>query len=343
MALIHRQNIPLSSLSTFRMGGIAKRVLYIESEDDLDLYFRDKPENEKWFLLGGGSNVVFPDGDCDTTILKLHFGKVEIDQRGDKVFLIADGGANWDEVVAIAVSQGLSGMEALSAIPGTVGATPVQNVGAYGTETMDILESLRAYDVYEKKFVTFSNAECKFSYRDSIFKREGKGRYIITQVTYELSGDEPDVPQYPGIAEYFSQKNIVRPNLQEIREAIISIRSKKLPDPKEIASVGSFFKNSIVAKEQADKLLKEFPNMKVFPAENGMVKIPSGWLIEQAGFKGKQFGALRVYEHNALVLVNDGGATRAELHALIEKIQGEVEAKFGIKIEPEPELLSFGI
>ncbi|MBP6884196.1 MAG: UDP-N-acetylmuramate dehydrogenase [Candidatus Pacebacteria bacterium] len=335
------QNIPLSSLSTFRMGGIAKRVLYIESEEDLNLYFNEKPENEKWFLLGGGSNVVFPDGDCDTTILKLHFGKVEIDQRGDKVFLIADGGANWDEVVSIAVSQGLSGIEALSAIPGTVGATPVQNVGAYGTETMDVLESLRAYDVIEKKFVTFSNQECEFTYRDSIFKRGGKGRYIITQVTYLLSADEPDVPQYPGVAEYFVSKNIVRPTLQEIRDAIISIRAKKLPDPKEIASVGSFFKNSIVSKEVAGKLLEKFPTMKIFPAENDTMKVPSGWIIEQAGFKGKCFGNLSVYSGNALVIVNEGGATRRELQELIEKIQGEVEEKFGIKIEPEPELLSF--
>ena len=341
MALVRKHNIPLSKLSTFRMGGTAQEVVTAEAEADIAGFFAELPPDAKWFLLGGGSNIVFPDGDCDTTILQLGFGKVELRQDGEKVFLIADGGAHWDEVVAIAVAHGLSGIEALSAIPGTVGATPVQNVGAYGTEIKDVLVSLRAYDVQTKKFVIFSNSECAFGYRDSLFKHAGKGRYIITQVTFALSQDEPDVPQYPGLADYFAERDIHRPSLQDIRDAIISIRSKKLPDPAKIASVGSFFKNAFVSKEHADKLLKEFPAMKIFPVEGGLAKVPAGWLIENAGFKGRRFGNLSVYSGNALVLVNEGEATRAELTELIRKIQTEIQNKFGITLEPEPELLSF--
>ena len=341
MGIILSKNVPLSKISTFRIGGMAKEVITVESENDLAELLANMPPNKKWFLLGGGSNIVFPDGDCDTTIIRLGFGAVEIQEDDGKVFLIADGGADWDEVVSISVSQGLSGIEALSAIPGTAGATPVQNVGAYGTEIKDVLVSLRAYDVKEKKFVTFSNAECTFSYRHSIFKRDGKGRYVITQVTFELSTDEPDVPQYPGLAEYFAGKNITRPSLPDIREAIISIRAKKLPDPKHIASVGSFFKNAFVTAEKAEQLLKQFPEMKTFPAEKGMVKVPSGWLIENAGFKGKNFGTISVYKNNALVLVNEGGATRDDLDNAIKTIIEEVQNMYGITLEPEPELLVF--
>jgi UDP-N-acetylmuramate dehydrogenase len=318
---------------------MAKEVVTVESEDDLAEVFSNSID--KWFLLGGGSNIVFPDGDCDATIIRLGFGAVEIKEDDGKIFLIADGGADWDEVVNIAVSHGLSGIEALSAIPGTVGATPVQNVGAYGTEIKDVLVTLRAFDVQEKKYVEFSNAECKFSYRDSIFKREGKGRHIITQVTYELRADEPDVPQYPGLAEYFADNNIVRPSLQDIREAIISIRAKKLPDPRQIASVGSFFKNAFVTKEKAQELLKEYPTIKTFPGENEMIKVPTGWLIENAGLKGKNFGTISVYSGNALVLINNGGATRDDLSKVVSTIVLEVKNKFGIEIEPEPELLNF--
>ncbi len=243
--------------------------------------------------------------------------------------------------MAFAVSKDLSGIEALSAIPGTAGATPIQNVGAYGADVSGVLVSLRAYDTKENKFVVFSNEDCRFGYRDSMFKHEGKGRYIISEITICLSKELPNVPQYPGVAEYLAKNNIRAASLLDIRKAIISIRANKLPDPKEIASVGSFFKNAFVPKEQAEKLKAEFPTLAVFPVNEKISKVGAGSLIDTLGMKGKRFGSLSVYKGNALVLVNEGGATRAELTELVSKIIKDVQEKFGIALETEPELLNF--
>ncbi len=342
MAITRKYNVPLKTISTFQMGGNVAELAIVETEQDLQEVFETMPEGKKWFILGGGSNVVFPDGDSDILLIQfaplaIRFEKID----DDTVHLIAPAGANWDTVVAEAVTRGLSGMEALSAIPGSVGATPIQNVGAYGTEIKDILHSVRAFDIQEKKFVTLSNADCEFGYRDSMFKHTGKGRYIITEVTYVLSTDEPNVPQYLGVSEYFASKGIVRATLQEIRDAIIHIRSTKLPDPRSIASVGSFFKNPFVPKEQAEKLKQEFPALAVFPINESLSKVGAGSLIDTAGLKGKRFGNISIYKGNALVLVNEGGATREELKNVVSMIIDEVEKKFGIMIEPEPELLEF--
>lgn len=340
MAIRIEHDVPLSEITTFRMGGAAKEVATVETESDLKELFAVLPEGRKWFVLGGGSNVVFPDADCETLIVRLDFKEIRtLPSTEETVTLSMGAGASWDSVVAYAVENGLSGIEALSAIPGTAGATPVQNVGAYGAEISEVLVSLRAYDIQKKEFVTFSNADCRFGYRDSIFKHEGKGRYVISEIMLALSTESPNVPQYPGVADYFAERGITRATLADIRNAIIAIRTKKLPDPKDVASVGSFFKNPFVPIQEARALKEAHPALAVFPISETTAKIGAGSLIDGLGFKGRQFGNISVYKNNALVLVNEGGATRRELIEVVATIVTAVQDTYGIRIEPEPEIL----
>ncbi len=339
MAIRRQKNVEIKKLSTFRMGKTVRELVTLTTKDDIVSFFEQK-QDKKWFILGGGSNIVFPDGDLDISLVQLAGGDIEIiSDNEDEVVIKVPAGNNWDEVVLYAVLRGYSGIEALSAIPGTAGATPIQNVGAYGADISGVLTELEAYDIKEKKFVTISNSECCFGYRDSIFKSKEKGRYLIVFVSLKLSKDMPNVPMYPGVDTYFAEKNISRPTLSDIRDAIVHIRGSKLPDPKEIASVGSFFKNPFVSMDQARKLQEKYPDIKIFPTSDGRAKIPAGWLIEKAGFKGKNFGTISVYSGNALVLVNNGGATRAELASVVSEIVDKVEKTFGIKLETEPEIL----
>lgn len=340
MALVWQKDIPIETISTFRMGGRARELVTVERAEDLTELFSLLPKDRNWLVIGGGSNMVFPDGDYDTLLIRLApAGAQVLSEDSESARISAGGGDSWDDVVAFAVAHGFSKIESLSAIPGTAGATPVQNVGAYGTEIKDVLESVRAFDTKTGQFVEFSNTDCKFAYRDSMFKHEGKGRYIITSIVLSLSKKAPIVPAYPGVAEYFTEKGITEPSLSDIRSAITAIRWRKLPDPKDVASVGSFFHNPFVVKEHAEELKNRYPDMKMFPVDETRVKVPAGWLIEQAGFKGKRFGNLSIYKNNALVIVNEGGATREELASLVQTIIKEVETQFGITLNPEPELL----
>jgi UDP-N-acetylmuramate dehydrogenase len=340
MSIKREYHVPLSTLSTFRMGAFARQVVTVETESDLKELFASLKPGEKWFVLGGGSNVVFPDGDVDMLIIKLSPNGISIDSDfGDEVIISAGGGVVWDDVVAYAVDKGLCGIEALSAIPGSAGATPVQNVGAYGTEIKDVLVSLEAFDVLEQKTVIFSAEDCLFGYRDSYFKHEGKGRYIITKISLRLSRGSTKIPEYPGVSEYFAKNTIHQPTLLDVRNAITTIRWTKLPDPSSVASVGSFFKNVFVSSQQAEKIRGAFPSLKTFPVNDQTVKIPAGALIDLAGFKGKRFGNLSFYKNNALVIVNEGGATRHELVELIKNVTDRVYAMFGVTLEAEPELM----
>lgn len=341
MAIQRHADVPLASLSTFRMGGKAREVVSVGSETELKEFFQSLPPSTPWMVVGGGSNVIFPDGDVSTVLLRpAILGMRFEDVDADTVLFSVGAGVPWDEAVAYSVQQGLSGLEPLSAIPGLSGAVPVQNVGAYGRETSDVLSSLRVYDTKLGEFGTFSNRECRFGYRDSIFKNEGKGRYVITEVTFALSRELPNVPQYPGVAEYLAEHGIRAASLADIRNAIISIRAKKLPDPKDIASVGSFFKNSIIPKAQADELKQKFPSLAVFSVDETRSKVGTGSLIDTLGHKGKRFGNFSLYHGNAMVVVHEGGGTRKELEDFIAHIQKEVKDTYGIDIQPEPELLN---
>ena len=339
MAVTRDYGVPLAQLGTFRMGGTAREVATVETGADLADLFSSLPEGEPWFVLGGGSNIVFPDGDFDPLVIRFAPKAVHTEAADGGVLVTAGAGIVWDDLVAFAVEAGLSGIEALSAIPGTVGATPVQNVGAYGTDVSATIAAVRAFDAQTKQFLTFKNAECSFAYRDSMFKHGGKGRYIITEVTFRLSHAAPAAPDYPGVADYFAQQGITAPTLAQIREAIISIRGTKLPDPKDIASVGSFFKNPIVPKALAEALKAQHPRLAVFPVSDAESKMGAGSLIDRLGWKGKSFGAIGIYGGNALVLVNHGGATRSDLAEAVEQITAAVRERYGITLEPEPELL----
>jgi UDP-N-acetylmuramate dehydrogenase len=333
--------VNISDYCTFRVGGQFRYFAHVANLDDLKkahIFAREK--ELPLLILGGGSNMVFPDGVVEVLAVKIEILGFDIvtDTRTHTDIKIG-AGEDWDSVVERSVQMNLSGIEALSAIPGTVGATPVQNVGAYGQEIKDTLVELEVYDREADAVKIISNVECHFAYRESIFKHEVKGRYIIISITLRLLKALPTVPDYPGVKKYFQVKGITVPTLQEIRQAITDIRSIKLPNPKKIANVGSFFKNPIVDKVTADKLKHEYPNLTIFPISETKTKVPAGFLIEAVGLKGKNFGSLSIYPNNALVLVNMGTATRTDVICVKDEIIRLVFDRFGIILEVEPEMI----
>ena len=339
--------VDIKNYSTFKIGGQFRYFTLISSISDLksfhiiiqnDLIFKNIPI----FILGGGSNIVFSDGLLDVFALKNEIKGFEIISETDEYIDIKVGaGEIWDDIVKKTVDMNLSGFESLSAIPGTVGAGPVQNIGAYGSEIKDTLLEVEVFDIKNGEIFNISNKDCKFGYRDSIFKNEFKGKYIITAVIYRLEKfvSLSKVFSYPGVIKYFDDKGIENPTPKQIREAIIDIRSKKLPNPKDIPNVGSFFKNPIVENNIADGIKVKYPEIKFFPIGEKYVKIPAGWLIENAGLKGKSLGSISVYDKNALVLVNNGNATKDDLLKAKNEIIKIVEEKFGIILEQEPEVV----
>lgn len=330
------ENAPLKDLATFRMGGVARFLARVRNIEDIQAAL-EHAQNEKMpaWVLGGGSNTLFGDGVLNVVLLKIEIPGIEIISEDDEsAFLKIGAGEEWDKVVAYAVERGLSGIECLSLIPGTTGATPVQNVGAYGQEIKNIIAEVEAFDRRTGEVKTIDNAGCEFSYRDSVFKKKGNP-YIIISVTLKLSKKLHEKSRYPDVIKYFEERNIIEPSLLEIRNAVIEIRTKKLPSLVTHPNAGSFFKNSIVSAEQAKELKEAFPNMPQFPDEKG-IKIPSGWLIEQAGYKGVMKETVGVSPVSALVLYNAGGATFEDLMKLKKEIVEAVKEKFGIELEQEP-------
>lgn len=340
-----QEYVDIKNYSTLRVGGQFRYFTLISSVQNLISLCAIARDDEKYknipiFVLGCGSNIVFSDGIINVLALKIEIKGFEIVNDTDKYSDIKIGaGEIWDKIVEKTVYMNLSGLEALSAIPGTVGATPVQNVGAYGVEVKDVILEVEVFDIKNNKIKIISNKDCKFSYRDSIFKNEAKGKYIIISVTYRLNKSLPIIPKYPGIIKYFEDREILNPTLLQIRDAIIYIRREKLPNPEVLPNVGSFFKNPIVLTKIADKIKIEYKNAKFFPIDDNHTKIPAGWLIENAGLKGKLFGNVSIYDRNALVLVNTGKATKDDLMKVKEQIIKTVEQKFGITLEQEPEII----
>lgn len=318
-----RENVDNKIYSTFKIGGSFRYFVEINRKDDIpEAYTFAKEKSLPILIIGGGSNSIFPNEVLNVLAIKINILGFEI-VREDSQFTEIKAGAGeiWDNIVEKTVEINLQGLEALSAIPGTVGATPVQNVGAYGAEVKDTISSVEVFDTKENKFTSLSNADCKFRYRDSIFKNEAKGRYIITSVTFKLKKVDDKTP------------------LQEKREEITKTRWGKLPNPKEIPNVGSFFKNPIVPNKIAEKIHENYPEAKFFPVDEKLTKVPAGWLIENAGLKGKSFGNISVYDKNALVLVNNGEATKDDLMSAKNEIVKIVEQKFNITLEQEPEIM----
>lgn len=340
-----QEYVNIKDYSTLQIGGQFRYFTKIENKEDLNSVFSiinndSRYNNIPIFILGGGSNIVFSNEVLNIFVLKMEIKGFEITQETDEYVDIKVGsGEIWDEVVSRTVDMGLSGFESLSAIPGTVGASPVQNIGAYGVEVKDTILEVEVLNIKENVIEILSNEECKFGYRESIFKSEAKGKYIIIGVTYRLNKSLPTIPKYPGVLKYFEMMEINSPTLQQIRQAIINIRKDKLPNPNEIPNVGSFFKNPIVLNEFALKILVEFPDAKIFKVNETHTKVPAGWLIENAGLKGKSFGTVSVYNKNALVLINNGSATSKDILKTRDEIIKIVKDKFGIILEQEPEIV----
>jgi UDP-N-acetylmuramate dehydrogenase len=352
-----QEYVDIKNYSTLKIGGQFRYFVIITKKEELPLIYAIAHDDGKYknipiFILGGGSNIVFSNGVINVIALKIEIKGFEIIEESDEYAKIKVGaGEIWDEIVKKIVDMNLSGLEALSAIPGTVGATPVQNVGAYGSEVKDTITEVEVFDIKENVIINVKNEDCKFGYRDSIFKNEAKGKYIITAVTYKFLKIKDVLKSsalgYPGVIKYFSAQGgsalggdqITNPTLKQIREGIIDIRNEKLPNPNEIPNVGSFFKNPIISKDLFLAISPTCGQIPSFEVGDDAVKIPAGWLIENAGLKGKSFGNISVYDKNALVLVNNGNATKEDLVNAKNEIIKIVFNKFGVILEQEPEIL----
>ena len=335
-------NISLKQYTTMKLGGETRYMATADSASDVvSLYRNARKENLPIFVLGGGSNVITHDEVFEGIVLLNKIKGFEVISETDETTDVKIGaGEVWDEVVEKAIELGLQGIEAMSGIPGTAGAAPVQNVGAYGQEIADALISLEAYDSKTDTIVTISADECDFSYRNSIFRDKEKGRYCILSITLRLNKSEPKPPYYASLQKYIDENDIREVNLSVIRVAVLNIRSEKLPDPAELPSAGSFFKNALVEKWKLEELQKEYSDIPNYAMSDGRYKIPTGWLIDKAGLRGYRSHGMRVYEKNALVLVNDSATGYDDLAAIREEIVQIVFDKFGIKIEQEPLELS---
>ena len=333
-----RTNIPLKNYLTMKLGGSARFMGIVTTPEELATMCKNaKQQSLPFFILGGGSNVITKDEMYDGIIIRnriLGFDVLEDTPLSTTIKIGA--GEIWDDVVKKTVDMGLSGIEAMSAIPGTSGAAPVQNVGAYGQEIADTLVELDAYDSHEDTFITLQNGDCGFSYRHSMFRGSQAGRYGITSITLRLSKAVPKPPFYQALQKYLDEHHITLFTSSVIREAVTAIRADKLPDPKLMPNTGSFFKNAIIEQWQYDDLRKTWPDMPAYDLGNKNIKIPTGWLIEQVGLKGQLLHGMRVHTGNALVLINESATGYADLIAARDEIAGKVRDTFRIYIEQEP-------
>lgn len=331
-------NIPIKNFTTMKLGGNARFMADVFKAEDLVTICKNaRMQNLPVFIMGGGSNLIARDEDYNGIVLRIRipgFEKIADDINSTTIKIGA--GEDWDSVVKRTVDMSLSGIEAMSAIPGTIGASPVQNVGAYGQEVADTLVSLEAYDTQNEEFVTLAHEDCGFSYRKSIFNGLDKGRYIITSITLRLSKNQPIPPFYDSLQKYLDENNIRIYTQQTIRDAVIKIRESKLPNPKILANSGSFFKNAIAEKWQLDEIKTKYPNIPIYDMGDNKFKIPTGWLIEQAGFKGQLINGIRVYDKNALVLINESAKSYEDLADARQQIIRKIRDMFRIEIEQEP-------
>lgn len=330
-------NHPLRDLNSFHVEERAERVITFDQKEDLEQIFAEGHTLDNWYVLGGGNNILFTRRFGGTLIKPVGKNITIKANLDDSVIVEAEAGVEWDDMVEWSVERELWGMENLSLIPGTVGAAPVQNIGAYGAEAKDVIERVHYYDAKERRHHTMGNAECRFAYRDSIFKHELRGKAIITSVEFRLSKSQQPSLGYGDLAKEVEARG--RVTLKNIREAVCSIRRSKLPDTAVLGNAGSFFKNPIVNKDVSERLKQEYENMPVYPVSEQNCKLAAGWLIDQAGLKGYRQGNVGVHERQALVLVNFGGATGEEVISLSELVRERVKEKFGITIDPEVNIL----
>ncbi|AWH83635.1 UDP-N-acetylenolpyruvoylglucosamine reductase [Flavobacterium album] len=330
---------PLKNHNTFGISAFAKEFVQVHTEEELAEVLKEN-SGKKLFILGGGSNMLLTQ-DIDALVIHIDIkGKQVTWQDDDKAHVQAMAGENWHEFVLYCIDNGFGGLENLSLIPGNVGTTPIQNIGAYGTEIKDTFVSCRAMDIATQQIRTFTQKECEFGYRESIFKGALKDKYIITSVTFRLTKTNHKInTSYGDIAAELTKNGVTIPTIKDVSNAVTAIRQSKLPDPKELGNSGSFFKNPIITAEEFEKVYILHPQMPHYTVSDTEVKVPAGWLIEQSGFKGKRFGDAGIHARQALVLVNYGNATGKELLDLSKKIQETVYDNFGIRIEAEVNII----
>lgn len=341
-----RTQVPLSELTTMRVGGPVDYLVEVQSIDELkDVVRRVKNAGARLLPLGEGSNIIVVDEGVRGVAVRLLMDDISISDNDNGVLVKVGAGLPWDDLVEKMVEQGLGGIEAMSGVPGTVGASPVQNIGCYGQELSDTFVSLEAYDIEAEQLVTFTREQCQFSYRSSIFKTSTKHRYIILSVTLQLQRVQQSAPRYPDVQAYLLEQRITEPTIRDIRQAVLAVRQAKSmvlsDDDPNTRSVGSFFTNPIVTVEQSNTLLHTYPDMPHYFLSDGMVKIPAAWLVERAGFvKGYTEGNVGISSRHSLAIVNKGNATADEVIALGQAIERQVKKVFGIELHREPQIIS---
>jgi UDP-N-acetylmuramate dehydrogenase len=335
--MVVKKNVDLFPYNTFGIHSIARSLVTVASVEEVTEIFKsDLFRNDPTLILGGGSNILLI-ADFKGLVIKNEIRGIDIVKEDDsKVMLKVGSGESWHGLVMYCVDRDFGGIENLSLIPGTVGAAPMQNIGAYGVEIKEVIESVEAIDVVTAVTRIFDREECAFGYRESIFKERMKGKYFISSVTLTLTKKNHHFNiGYGAIAEVLSEENVKEPSVRAISEAVMSIRQRKLPDPKVIGNAGSFFKNPSVDPITFDTLKEKYPSLPSFPGENGLVKIPAAWMIESCGWKGKTIDNIGVHRHQALVLVNYGNGEGKKIWQLATDIQSSVREKFNINLQPE--------
>lgn len=332
-------NVSLKDLNTFGVSANARLFTDISAEEDLFVLFADEDlKSLPRLVLGGGSNMLFTN-DFNGLVIHINIHGISHKVVGDEVYITAGGGEVWNDLVNYAVDNEFAGMENLSLIPGSVGASPVQNIGAYGVELMDIFHSCNAYEISSDSMRVFNKEECDFRYRDSVFKSGYKGLYIITQVTFKLSKIFSPNVTYGAIQQELDRRKITKPTIKDISSVVSDIRVSKLPDPKTIGNAGSFFKNPIIPVAKFIQLQSNFPDIMYYPATEGFIKLAAGWMIEQCGWKGMVSGNTGTWKNQALVLVNHGGATGNEIFIFSSEIIKSVENRFDVTLEREVNII----
>lgn len=336
---ILQENISLKPYNTFGVAASSTFFAEVFNEESLkSLLNMAVVKQQQLLILGGGSNLLFT-RDFDGLVIKVSIPGISSVVAGYDVIVTAGAGVVWNDFVNYCVENGFAGVENLSLIPGTVGASPIQNIGAYGVELKDVFNSCTAYEIATGNHRVFDFDDCKFGYRDSIFKNELKGQYIITAVSFKLSRQAKINTHYGAIQAELLNRNIDEPTIADISAVVAAIRVSKLPDPSTIGNAGSFFKNPVIEKALFEEFVARFPDVVHYPVSNDEIKLAAGWLIEQCGFKGKVVGNTGTWKNQALVLVNHGAATGQEVYAFSEEIINTVYIKFGIKLEREVNIL----
>jgi UDP-N-acetylmuramate dehydrogenase len=334
-----QENVSLKNFNTFGIEASARYFVEIAHEGDLAELFMD-PQwlHVERLVMGGGSNMLLK-SDFDGLVIRVNIRGIEHRLNHNDVFVEAGAGEVWNDLVNYCVDREYAGIENLSLIPGSVGASPIQNIGAYGVELKDVFKSCRAFEIATREFKTFTKEDCRFGYRESIFKEELKEQYIIVSVKLHLSLIPNINLKYGAIEQELANRNIINPTIKDVSRVVSHIRVSKLPDPSTIGNAGSFFKNPIISQQLFEDVHSKFPEVVNYPADSG-VKLAAGWLIEQCGWKGKVVGNTGTWKNQALVLVNHGGATGEEVYSLSSQIIDSVYSKFGVLLQREVNIIS---